>query len=100
MSGLFKVASNAEPLMQLRRTSYSSAMATATGRVFLLSLMRNVIICPSQSDLRNVESMLAACEFFWPLSPGAMLAVLESETSQGVGSDFWYYRAHGLKTST
>ena len=46
--------------------------------------------------------MLAACEFYF--EPGGDFGSsdegVESENSQGVESDFWYYRVHGLKTPT
>ena len=78
-------------------------MAAAMRRIFLLSsLMHNVISCLSKSDLRNAESMLAACEYF--MEPrgdfGSGDEGVESENSQGVDRDFWYYRIHGLKTPT
>ena len=69
MSGLLKVAANAERLMLLRRkyvlllSSYLSTMATVMRRILLSSSMNNVTSCPSKSDLRNVESMLAACGY-------------------------------------
>ena len=72
-------------------------------RIFLLSsLMHNVISCSSKSDLRNAESMLAACEYC--MGPrgdfGSCDEGVKSENSQGVESDFWYYMFHWLKTPT
>ena len=78
-------------------------MAAAMRRIFLLSsLMHNVISCPWKSDLRNAESMLAACEYC--MGPrgdfGSCDESVKSENSQGVESDLWYNKVHGLKTPT
>lgn len=56
--------------------------------------MHTVINCPSKSDLRNEESMLAACEYC--IKPRGNFSSddegIDPETSQGGESNFWYYR--------
>ena len=68
-------------------------MAAVMRRIFLSSLMHNVISYPSKFDLRNAESMLAACEY-------CMRPRGDFGSCRGVESDFWYYMFHWLKTPT